>query len=209
MKIFKNGFTKYFFEALIVAFGVVLGLFLSEWNAQRKSDKNVENTLIYITNEIESNVVKFENAIKYHEQIALKFDSITASLTEKDLDAIYYTNTKFKHFEIPGWKGLGTATPETIIFESAKISGVFQELNITTIKSIASIYKRLEMYAKFSQSQLDQTIAINSETKVIDVYRIIELMKFDILSFEKSLVNELNLCVKELREIRENNNFTK
>jgi hypothetical protein len=128
---------------------------------------------------------------------------------DKDLEAVYYTNTKFKHFNLPGWKGLGTAYPETIIYESAKISGVFQELNITTIKRIASIYKGLEMYSKFSQSQLDQLLAINSETKVIDVYRLIELIKFDMLNFEKALLNELKLSVKELKEIKENNNFTK
>lgn len=209
MKLFKNNYAKYISEALIVAFGVVLGLFLSEWNGQRKTDNNVENTLVYITNEIESNVVKFENAINYHELIAYEFDSITASLEDKDLEALYYTNTKFKHFDLPGWKGLGTATPETIIYESAKISGIFQELNITTIKRIASIYKGLELYSKFSQSQLDQLLAINSQTKVLDVYKLIELMKFDMLNFEKSLLKELNVCINELREIKENDNFTK
>jgi hypothetical protein len=53
-KFWKNTF-KYILEASIVAFGVVLGLYLSERNTKNKTDQNTKETLTYIVEELKAN----------------------------------------------------------------------------------------------------------------------------------------------------------
>lgn len=204
----KNIFLKYILESVIVTFGVVLGLFLSDWNTQRKTDINTETTLNYIIAELESNLPTFEAAIKYHQQIGIEFDSAAKSIKDLDLDNLYYNNTSFKHYDLPSWNGMGTVAHENIVYESAKISGVFQELNISTIQKIEKIYKQLEFYEEFSKAPLDKFLEVDSQTKIVDIYRIIELMKYDILNAEKSVLKKLEEAIVDLKETIYNKKYS-
>jgi len=204
----KYDFLKYILESMIVTFGVVLGLLLSEWNTQRKIDINTETTLNYIIAELESNIPKFKNAIKYHHQIGVEFDSLAKSIKDIDLDDLYYNNTRFKHYDIPSWNGMGTVIPENVVYESAKISGVFQELNILTIQKIEKIYKHLVYYEEFSKAPLDKFLEVDSHTKIVDIYEIIELIKFDILNSERSVLKKLEESIVDLKETTRNKQYS-
>lgn len=207
-KFWKNTF-KYILEASIVAFGVVLGLYLSERNAKNKTDQNTKETLTYIVEELKANKTELENALEYHKSLSVEFDSIARSMQPSDFEEIYYKSKKFRHFWLPGWKGVGTAKIKTVVYESAKLSGVLQEINIKTIQQIAGTYQWLEDYQKISRIAEDQLLQIDADTKVADVLRVFELLKYDISTYEKSLSGTLKIAAKELEDSIEKGNYKK
>ena len=200
---------KYILEAAIVAFGVVLGLYLSEQNAQSKTNENTKVTLDHIVQELRANRELLIQAQEYHKKISIEFDSLSKTVTAADLEQVYYTNNKFKHFKLPGWQGVGTAKVKSIIFESAKLSGVLQELNITTIQNIAEVYETLDAYKNISNTASDGLLNVGASTKVADVFRVFELMKYDIQSFEGYLVKYLDDKANELEEILASKRYKK
>jgi len=198
---------KYFIELLIVAFGVFLGMFVSDWNIQKKTNQNIDKTLTFIISEIDSNIDKLENSIEYQTKIISSFDSVVNVLEETDLEIIYYKNKKFRFNDFPGWQGFRFSSLENIMYESAKINGVLQELNITTTQLIARIYQKQESYLEFARKVNNKLLTINSKTKVIDVMGTFELVKYDILSTEKWLLKELGNTKEELENIIQSKNY--
>ncbi|GLB47780.1 hypothetical protein [Neptunitalea lumnitzerae] len=209
MKVFKKSYLPHIFEAAMVTFGVLLALFVNECNEQRKIDNNTEQTLEFIIAELHTNITKFENSVAYHTQLKKEIDSTSQHITETDLQAIYYSNTKFKHFQLPSWKGIGIVEPDNIVFESAKMNGVFQEINIPTTQLISEAYQKMKAYDYLSENALEAFLNINSETKTLDVFRILELMKYDILNFEEYLQNHLEQTKEELQRVLDEKRYKK
>jgi len=197
----KRTFLKYFFDLIIVAFGVFLGMFVSEWWGQKKMDSNVEKSLNNILNEMKSNRENIENAIDYHEKLKTTCDTLFGQLTKAEVLLPYYSNTKFKHNKIKGWRGFGFAGMEDIAFESTKISGVIQELDLDLIQLISSTYKHQKSNLGFSESTVNKMVNMDSNTKTLDVIGIIELIIYDGLANEKSLKNHLDNSIEELSKV--------
>lgn len=207
----KKG-AKYILEAIIVAFGVVLGLLLNEWNQNRKLNEDVRNTLIYIDQELKTNHESFLKAIKYHEKINHEFDSIARKLDQEkaiELDAIYFKDRTFKHFYLPSWNGLGIPEPDILIHESAKINGTYQNLNIETLQIISQIYMTLESYNKVSDVPESMLLNIDSRTTNADVYRIFEFLQYDIIHYEKRIARDLEETRQKLKVIIDNKTYIK
>lgn len=91
--------------------------------------------------EFNLNAKRLESAYTYHQKVAVELDSATKLLNERDLNSLYYQNEKFRFQTLPSWKGFQTAFLSNSAYESAKLSGVFQELNISTINLISSVYE--------------------------------------------------------------------
>jgi len=201
---------KYILELLIVAFGVFLGIYIGEQNNQQKTDKNVINALTQIMSEFDLNSKKLESSINYHEKVSVEIDSATKSLDEIDYETLYYKNNKFQFIELPSWKGVGTASLSHSVYESAKIGGVFQELNISTINLISSVYEYQKTYSDFTKSTIDKFISFNSNTKTVDVVGTLRMLtKYDIAQMEKNLQNEIKKAKKELELIKKSKKFKK
>lgn len=200
---------KYSFEALIVAFGVVLGLILTQWNLQKKTDKNTEIAIHQIIEETTTNIIKFEKSLAYHEKIAIQFDSIFNNMKLTDLEKKYYLFDEFKHTDLQGWIGIGTANYESVIYESAKINGVYQELNIETIKIITKAYSHMEAYDDFIKSYWNNFISMDSKTTVMDVMQLLGIMRNDILFFERQIVQTLKTTKSGLEQTTHKNTYRK
>jgi dolichol kinase len=63
MKITKENIIRHVPKSLIVAFCAFLGLIVNEWDSQRKTDKQVERSLNYIVEELQTNANALGNAI--------------------------------------------------------------------------------------------------------------------------------------------------
>jgi len=201
---------KYILELLIVAFGVFLGIYIGEQNNQQKTDANTMNALNQIISEIDSNSERLESAINYHEKVSVEIDSAANSLEQKDYETLYYKNTKFQFIDLPSWKGMGTVQLSKTIYESAKIGGVFQELNISTINLISSIYESQNIYSDFSKAILDKFFSFDSNTKTADIFGILQMTtKYDVLRMEKKLQSEMKTIKSELEIIRDNKKYKK
>ena len=201
---------KYLIELLIVAFGVFLGVYIGNTNQQKKTDTNTRNTLSQIISELKSNSERLKSAIDYHHQIGIELDSMTNSFTPKQYNTFYMDNKHFSHNKIPNWNGVGTVKLSKSMYESAKISGVFQELNINIINIISGTYEYQDIYTDFSKSILDKFLEFNSATKTSDVISVLQsLTKYDILMLEKSLLKHIENNIQKLDESVKKNTYKK
>ncbi len=206
-----NNILKYFLELLIVAFGVFLGVYLGEQKEQKKNETNTYNAYTEIISELKSNAKRIEDVISYHEQIAIELDSATRALSPEDYALEYLFNKdKFNFTKIPSWNGFKTARLSKTFYESAKISGVFQDLNINTIQLIASIYEEQDNYLIFSKQSFNKLVDMDSDTKIIDLIGQLErLSKFDIYQIEKYLLTRITYTVDELVKLQETKAYRK
>src|SRR5690554_1843749 len=99
MKIRKS-ILYYLTELLIVAFGVFLGILVSEYNNSNKLEKNVSKSRELIIKEIESNLVALNDGIRYHETIKVGFDQMRKNLNGEVVLTPYFTNTGFRFEQI-------------------------------------------------------------------------------------------------------------
>jgi len=195
---------KYLIELLIVAFGVFLGFFVSEWKSQQKIDANTKKTISFIIDEMDSNIEKIEKAINYQQQLLTHVDTLSNTLNRVDVESIYYTNRKFRFDQLPNWRGFGFPNLENIMFESAKINGVLPELDITTTQLIARLYQKQQKYIIFGEQINDRLVTLNSATKVVDVLVLFEMVQFDGLVSGRQLLSEMQKTKEKLKETKYN-----
>jgi len=200
MKIAKKSILKYFLELLIVAFGVFLGIEVSEYKSDKKMKENINESLKLITKELQSNALRLEKSILYHQKIKVGFDSIRKNVSKENAYLPYFSNSVFRHNSIPSWNGLGIPGIEDIAFESAKISGIFQELDIEKTKLISNAYKKLDANTELGRSLTTKFIGIDSTTKILDIIGILELLTNDVLLTEKYLKKELDETIEKLKK---------
>ncbi len=182
---------KYLIEFLIVAFGVFLGIYVSELQSEQKLKKEKEASINFILEELSNNKKNLERSINYHQSIKVELDSIAKTFTEKDLFKTYLGNDVFRHHNIKGWEGIALASLENTAFEAAKISGIIKEFDIELIQKISKIYNYQEEYVEFGNTILTKMININATSKIADAFGTIELMAYDLLNFEETLVDEI------------------
>ena len=194
-----------------MAFGVFLGFYIGERNNQKRTDQNTLNALTQIISELQSNAKNIEFAIEYHEKLSIELDSVTKNLTRNDYTLLFLENKeRFNFAQMPSWKGYWVGHTNSIIFESSKISGVFNEFNIETIQIIAGIYEFQEQYAELGSQSLNKLLDMDSSTKVMDVIGLLErLVKNDIYSIEKLLLQEMKKSIEELEKIKEERSYKK
>ncbi len=207
MKKTTKSIFKYLLEFLIVAFGVFLGVFVNDWNAQKKADENTEKTLSFILEEFDSNISKLETTLEYQDKILKSVDSTLVGLDRDDLEATYYTNRKFRFDKIPYWRGFGFPRLGDIVYESAKINGVLQELDISTTKLIARLYEKQDGFIEFGESINNKILSMNSETKVVDILVLFEQVKYDGTQTGMWLLNEMKKTKEELQKIKEDKQY--
>jgi len=198
---------KYTIEFLIVGFGVFLGIFVSDWKSQQKIDDNSEKTLDYIVEEINSNISEVEKTIEYQTTLMEAVDSLFGKLDEKEVGAVFYKSNQVKFYKIPNYQGFRFSDLENIMFESAKINGVLKELNISTTQLIARLYQKQDNYISFAEQVNSKLLNINSESKVVDILGIFELVKYDGLSSAKWLLEELKKTKKGLEKIKQDRGY--
>ena len=194
----KNIF-KYFLEFMIVAFGVFLGIYVSNLQNEKKMESEREKSITYIIKELENNKKNVEKSIEYHQLIKSNLDSLVSNLTEKDVFENYIGNKKFRHNQIKGWNGVKLADIENTAFEGAKISGIIKEYDIELIQCISKTYNRQEKYSEFGNLLFDRMGSINSSTKIVDVLGTIQLMTTDLVLFEKQLLEEIESTQNEIK----------
>ncbi len=200
---------KYLIEALIVTFGVVLGLVLTQHNSQKNTNKNTIAALNQVVEEIEANIHKFEESLEYHKKVSIQIDSVLPTVNPKDYEKKYFNYMDFRFNELKGWNGLSTVDYENVVFESARINGVFQELNIETIKLISEAYSQMDIYNEFKKIYWNKFFSLDSKTTVFDIIQLLYIMKNDITHLENQTLDILNKTNTELKKSIQNNAYKK
>jgi hypothetical protein len=190
---------KYLIELLIVAFGVFLGFYVSEWKSNQRVVRNTSQAIANIIEELEINETVLLKSIKYHEKIKENLWERTQTFSQAELRQPYFGSAAFHLTEIEGWVGVGLPAYESIAFEGAKMNGVLQEIDIETVQAIAGAYSKIEFCDEFGKSLFEKMIQMNSETKVADVVGMLELLTSDILTTEITLAFDLKKIIAEIK----------
>lgn len=196
----RNDIFKYLIELLIVAFGVVLGMYVSNWNAEIKTQKKADKTLEYLEEEIQTNINSLTKAIDYHTKLRATFDSIKGTWNDFDGMQPYFKNKTFKLPQIPGWKGPGMISMESSVFEGARMSNILQEFDLEQVHTLNKAYKAQENYSLITKEVVNKIFNIDSRSTLIDAIGVMEFLNYDILGNEKFLKDFLEQCLKKLKD---------
>ncbi len=189
---------KYILELVVVAFGVFLGIYISEIKNDEKLRDEKQKSIELIRSEVKHNLASLKSSIEYFEMIKINFHEAADSLTEADLGHNLYTNTKFSTRHVKKWNGLQVADFENTAFEATKVSGAIRQFDIEMIRDISKVYTLQQSTVDNGNKVLDRLINVNSTSKVYDLYSIFYLITNDLLITEKRLFKELELLDKKL-----------
>lgn len=196
----KQDLLKYLLELLVVAFGVFLGIFASDWNANRKTKTEVDRTINYIVEEMESNAKNLDFAIQYHKKLGPMLDSVRENLSQDDYLSLYFKSQNFKLGSSFNWTGPGLVSLQSSVYESGKIAGILQELDIETVQLISNAYLWQTNYKMMVEKIMDKLFELDSNTKVVDVIGIVEMLATDILMNEERTKEHLLWTLEELKK---------
>ena len=205
MKKNTKNILKYFIEFLIVAFGVFLGIYASERQNQKKSNKTEEKAIANIIRELEQNKNSLQNSIEYHKLIKLGLDSVLKTFPRETYFEPYFKNQEnFKFQNINGWKGNGFSEFENTAFEVSQMSGTLQNMDIDLIQDISKVYNKIKVMSDFHKVINGRMANLNSESKTIDVIGDISIISGDNLNMEKSLLKELEQAINGIKTTHKN-----
>ena len=195
----KKTIIKYLIEFLIVAFGVFLGSYANEIQNEKKINKNKEKAIENIISELENNKEKLEKSIEYHKILKVYFDSIVTAIPKKDYKENYFESGKFRYPKAKEWKGIGFAEFESTAFETAKMSGTLQNMNIQLLQEISYIYKQIKNLEILDNKITESMYEGDYNMKVFDM-----LMKFSVIvgdnfTKEKDLIKKLDKSIQRIK----------
>jgi len=195
----KKDIIKYLIEFLIVAFGVFLGSYANEKQNEKKINKNNEKAIENIISELENNKEKLNNAIEYHKVLKVYFDSIMATIPKKSLKENYIESGKFRYFKAKEWKGFGFAEFESTAFETAKMSGTLQNMNIQSLQEISYIYNQIKSLEILDKKITESMYEGDYNMTIFDMIGKIALIVGDNFNKEKRIIKDLEKSIKNIK----------
>jgi len=195
----KKNIIKYLIEFLIVAFGVFLGSYANEKQNEKKINKNKEKAIENIISELENNKEKINNAIEYHKVLKVYFDTIVATIPKKSLKENYIESGKFRYFTAKEWKGFGFADFESTAFETAKMSGTLQNMNIQLLQEISYIYNKIKNLEILDKKITESMYEGDYNMTIFDMIGKIALIVGDNFNMEKRLKKDLEESIKDIK----------
>jgi hypothetical protein len=201
----KKNIIKYLIEFLIVAFGVFLGSYANEKQNDKKINKNKAKAIEIIISELENNKEKLENAIEYHRSFKVYFDSIVLNIPKETYKELYITSKTFRYSKAKEWKGFGFANFESTAFETAKMSGTLQNMNIQLLQEISNIYNLIKYLEDHEKKITDRMYEGDYNVKVFDVIMNVSLIIGDNFILEKNLEKKLEESIKKIKTNAQHN----
>ncbi|WP_369049379.1 hypothetical protein [Tenacibaculum sp. UWU-22] len=195
----KRNFLKYFFEFIIVTFGVALGLILSEWRKNEETELKKQQSIHYIINEIETNKEELSKTVQYHELIKKNIDSISRNFPSEKLSMNILEKGAFHPMKIKGWKGLEIPKLSETAFNNLKLSGIIENYSFESLEEISKVYNQQKYLTELSSSLIEKTVNFNSNTKVSDMMMVLDLLTSDYLQLEKELIIDYNESIEKLK----------
>ena len=195
----KKNIIKYLVEFLIVAFGVFLGSYANEKQNEKKINKNKEKAIENIISELENNKEKLNNAIDYHQVLRVYFDSIVSTIPKKSFKENYFESGKFRYSNTKEWNGFGFAEFESTAFETAKMNGTLQNMDIQLLQEISYIYNRIKHLENLDKKISESMYEGDYNTKVYDVLGKFSLIIGDNFISEKNLKKKLEESIKKIK----------
>jgi hypothetical protein len=189
---------KNILQLVLIMAGVFLGIVAGNWNEQGKSRKLTRLTVENLIKEMEGNRIQLKESVVYHFKLAHITDSLMTNLKKDQRYRSFYSSVGF--YKIKGYTGPGIAQLETSVFETAKISNVFINIPIDLLEKIFRTYSYQEKYDEISKILLSRIATITWDTKTIDVYITLELIKGELSTVENKLMKEYEMTLEQLKK---------
>lgn len=186
------------FQLIPVAVGVYLGILGGNYNEQKRHQNAQEELLTNIALELKSNQEKLQFAYDYHVLIGEKVDSMINNSSREKLDSSFFGIGGF--FAIPGWRGVALPPLERSVFESGIIGNLMSGMDFPTLNKISKTYNLQKEYKDITQTITNKIIAATINQTTESMLNDMLLLKYDIPSIEKMLINDMGELIGYLEE---------
>ena len=197
-KVFNSKAADYFVQLLIVMIGVFLGMLVTEWRADSKTEKDRKTILKSIRVEISSNKQLIEASFDKLGSFTKSLDSLNRVLTKERLAENFY-DRPFQE-RLPNWKGVGGEVYSSSMFETAKYSNVLPGMNVDLLEQLSSTYSMQHLTNELKSELLNKFLAINSTTPYSDVLRLMNRIKQELGGVQYLLDQEYDKCLQLIDE---------
>ena len=197
----KASILKYIFEILVVAFGVFLGIIVSENISKNKRKKELRTSIVLMLEELNFNRQNLKNSVAYHQILEKNYHKLFSNVTENELDTPYLKSKYEPINKIQNWKGPMIPSIETSMFQSIRTANILQDLDISSIQNISKTYSALENFNQFKNKWWDRFMSLNSETKTRDFMLNFDILFSDIVASETRMIQRIDHEVELLKQI--------
>ena len=197
----KASILKYIFEILVVAFGVFLGIIVSENISKNKRKKELRTSIDLVLEELNFNRQSLKNSVAYHQILEKNYHKLFSNVTGNELDTPYLKSKYAPINKIENWKGPMIPNIETSMFQSIRTANILQDLDITAIQNISKTYSALENFNQFKNKWWDRFMSLNSETKTRDFMLNFDILFSDIVASETRMIQRIDHEVELLKQI--------
>ena len=187
-----------FFQLFIVVLGVFLGMWANDWNNNRNLKKHRKEVLKSIHKEIENNLKVIEQADEHKIPFFQSLDSLYEQLDDSTTLEKFYDRPF--HERLPNWRGVGGGALSSAMFETAKYSNVLSGMDIKLLEQLSKIYSIQEIGNTIRNTFIDGFYSIDSETKYIDVLRLMDRIRQELGGYEYILMNEYKKGLELIEE---------
>ena len=188
----KDTLGKIILDLIPVAIGVYVGLLVSNWNENKKTDQITQNTIERVKREIGLNQNNITDAVTYHSMIR---DCI------KKLD---YVNLPNDPRAFSFWRGINMPRLYNSAFETIKQTGVANNINPNILEQLNKLYTYQDSYNDFSKtaSQSLYNIDFTKEDASRRMLTFISMSMSDIYYFEESLQTQFKHTLKIIDSLK-------
>jgi hypothetical protein len=185
-------------QLILIILGVFLGIVAGNMNEHSKSKRLTHTTIDNLIKEIEGNNIRLCEEIAYHKILGEITDSLMSNLRKENRTKSFISTGGFS--SIHGYKGPGLAKLESSVFETAKFSNVFSNIPLELLEKIFRTYTFQNEYNEWSGRIMGRLMDINWDTKTIDAYITLEMIKGEFSYKEKKLMEEYTSTLELLKK---------
>jgi hypothetical protein len=180
--IMENNTAKYlkyaFGEILLVVIGILVALWINNWNETNKIEANTKQTLERIKNEILANQKKIDLVNSYHLMVKDTLENIHLPKTDEETKSA-----------LSFWKGLNIPRLQESSFQTAIQTGISKDMDVDLLESLNELYTFQETYNEFgktaSSALYDKDFSSVNNFKQIAVF--LHMVMSDLYYFEIGL----------------------
>ena len=189
----KKTLGKILLDLIPVAIGVYVGLLVSNWNDNKKTDQITQNTIERVKREIRLNQENILDAVKYHDMVRDTIKTINQNNLPND--------TRIFKF----WRGINMPRLYKSAFETVKQTGIANNVNPSILEQLNKLYTFQDSYNDFSKtaSQSIYNIDFTKEDATKRMLVFISMSMNDIYYFEEGLKAQFETTLKTIDSLKQ------
>ena len=197
----QSSWRNYLGQLIIVMVGVFLGMLVSDWNAERKLNKNRKAILVSIKKELEANKVILEDNLNKMKPFYSVMDSLyrEGRINDELTNELFYARPFDER--LPNWKGFGSDNLSNAMFEAAKYSNVIPGMDIELLEKLSAAYSLQELDESMNKTFLDLFLNMDSAIKYRDVLGITDRIRQELNSMRAKLILEYEESIVLMDEL--------